>query len=52
MQKYNSRSPQEHFDALAEHIKTVDEKIKKKKEEGKRIAEAQNRRRQRQLVVT
>jgi hypothetical protein len=51
MQKYNSRSPQEHFDALAEHIKAVDEKIKKKKEEGKRIAEAQKRRQQRQLAV-
>lgn len=51
MQKYNSRSPQEHFDALAEHIKAVDEKIKKKKAENKRIAEAQNRRRQRELAV-
>lgn len=51
MQKYNSPSPQEHFDALADHIKAVDEKIKKKQAEGKRIAEAQKRRQQRQLAV-
>lgn len=51
MQKYNSRSPQEHFDALAGHIKAVDEKIQKKKADDKRIAEAQKKSRERQLAV-
>lgn len=51
MQKYNSRSPQEHFDALVAHIKAVDEKIQKKKADDKRIAEAQSRGRKRQLAL-
>lgn len=51
MQKYNSPSPEEHFDALAGHIKATDEAIKKRKAQDKKIAEAQKRGSQKQLAM-
>lgn len=51
MQKYNTRSPEEHFIALSAHIKVVDEAIKKRKAEAQRIAEAQKQGMLKRLAV-
>jgi hypothetical protein len=49
MQKYNTRSPLEHFEALRLHIEAVDEAIKKKAADAKRIENAQRMRRTRMV---
>lgn len=49
MQKYNTRSPENHFEALRAHIVIVDEVIKKKAADAKRIENAQRLRRGRMV---
>jgi hypothetical protein len=45
MKKYNSPAPEEHVTALGEHIRAVDEEIRKRIAKEKRVEEAMNRRR-------
>lgn len=51
MQKYNSRSSEEHWVALSQHIETVDEAIKKKEAAAKKIEKAQLMRRNRHALT-
>jgi hypothetical protein len=44
MEKYNSPASQEHFDALSQHIKEIDEKAAKKEASDRRVQEAMKKR--------